>query len=104
SFIRFFAFCLSIYTTPSYCFVIGANFANNRLIPVGAGKATSTSISSPSPVTFTIVPIPHLLCFALSPTFHVAFSAPVVVIFSAFFRGGTDCDERFGLERLFFNI
>src|SRR5699024_11256204 len=64
----------------------------------------STSLSPLSHVSFTIVPIPHLLCFALSPTFHVACSAPVVVIFSAFFRGGTDCDERFGLERLFFNI
>src|SRR5690625_1911135 len=44
-----------------YCFVIGANFANKRLIPVGAGKATSSSVSSPVPVTLTIVPVPHLL-------------------------------------------
>ena len=33
----------------SYSFVIGANFASNRLIPTGAGKATSNSILSPSP-------------------------------------------------------
>ena len=34
------------------------------------GKAIFNSTSSPVPFTDTIVPIPHLLCLALSPTFH----------------------------------
>src|SRR5690625_4228544 len=52
---------------PPYSFVIGANLANTRLIPVGAGNAISSSIASPSPRTFTTVPTPHFLCAALSP-------------------------------------
>src|SRR5699024_12315618 len=71
---------LSTYT--SYCFVMGANLASNRLMPVGAGTAMSNSISSPSPFTFTTVPTPHFLCTALSPAFHTAFSAPDVIFLS----------------------
>src|SRR5690625_7827444 len=44
---------------PPYSFVIGANLANTRLIPVGAGNAISSSISSTSPCTFTTVPPSH---------------------------------------------
>src|SRR5690625_4207717 len=61
-----------------YFFVIGANLANKRLIPVGAGKATSSSIASPSPCTFTTVPTPHFLWSALSPGIHASLSAPDV--------------------------
>src|SRR5699024_6501963 len=67
---------------------MGANLASNRLIPVGAGKAISNSISSPSPFTFTTVPTPHFLCTALSPAFHPAFSAPVVIFLAAAFLLG----------------
>src|SRR5699024_12780266 len=67
---------------------MGANLASNRLIPVGAGKAISNSISSPSPFTFTTVPTPPFLCTALSPAFHAAFSAPVAIFFAADFLIG----------------
>src|SRR5699024_6501964 len=46
------------------------------------------SISSPSPFTFTTVPTPHFLCTALSPAFHAAFSAPVVIFLAAAFLIG----------------
>src|SRR5690606_16537278 len=70
-----------IQSSLSYCtFVIGANFASNRLIPVGLGKAISNSFDSPSPFTLTTVPIPHFLCSALSPTFQPISSPPVDVI------------------------
>src|SRR5699024_11085205 len=59
-----------------YSFVIGANFANKRLIPVGAGKAMSNSKSSPCPLVLTTVPTPHILCFALSPACQAICSAP----------------------------
>src|SRR5690625_2446896 len=57
---------------PYSSFVIGASCASTRLMPVGAGKAISSSIVSPSPCTFTTVPVPHFLCFALSPGAHVS--------------------------------
>src|SRR5690625_7462200 len=68
---------------PPYSFVIGANLANTRLIPVGVGNAISSSIASPSPCTFTTVPTPHFLFAALSPGPPVLLSAAVFVcIFS----------------------
>src|SRR5699024_3062621 len=62
-----------------HCFVIGANAANNFFIPVGAGKATFNSNSSPLPLTLTTVPAPHFLCDTRSPTCHDSFSAPVLI-------------------------
>ena len=37
-------------------------------MPIGLGKAISSSFPSPSPFTLTTVPIPHFLWAALSPT------------------------------------
>src|SRR5689334_16169781 len=45
-------------------------------MPAGLGKAISNSVPSPCPFTLTTVPIPHLPCSALSPTFQPVSSPP----------------------------
>src|SRR5699024_407917 len=62
-----------------YSFSIGANAARSRLIPT-PGKAMSIWRFSFSPVTFTTVPVPQTLCFALSPGTQVSFSAPTAPV------------------------